>query len=275
MNTRAFTLALVIALIAIFMIHTYVEDEVATHIKKYGTSTSVVVAKVDIKELELIDDSKITMKSIPEDFLAPGHFKDIRDLDNTVASVPIKAGEQITQPRVTAPGPRTGLARQVSLGKRAITLNISESQSVGKLIRPGDRVDLVASIDYASSRKDMIKVKTILQDVLVLSTGKNMTNSIPMIGVKDENNIGDAGVVKKMNLNVHTNYSSVTLEVDPYEAQKLIFLLKNLDGTPYLILRNNNDKKLVRIQSTKVFDVLGDDAAEAKSYFQETYDKKK
>ena len=92
MNTRALTLALVIAGFAMMMVYTYIEDQKSAMIKDYGTLSSVIVAKVDIQELDLIDDSKIEVKTVPENFLAPGHFKSVKDLENTIATVPIIKG---------------------------------------------------------------------------------------------------------------------------------------------------------------------------------------
>jgi len=267
MNTRAFTLALIIAAMAMFMVYTFVEDQEKKLVQEYGVKIGVVVAKTDIQELELIDDQKVMMKEIPQSFVAPGHFKNIKELENTVATVPILKGEQLTKPRITPPGVKTGLARQVSVGKRAVSIMVTEKQAVGKLLKPGDRVDIIAAIDYATGRKDKQKVKTILQDVLILSTGMSMTNTIPMVGVTG----ADINVIKKMNLSTYSSYNTVTLELEPYDAQRLIFLLTYANAQPYLVLRNNSDSKNVRIQSTRLFDVLGDDAAEAKAYFSDKY----
>ncbi len=262
MNTRAFTLALIIAGLAMYMVYTYVESQKNSLVKMYGIESSVVVAKTDIQELELIDDSKVTVRSVPQSFLMPGHFKTIKELENTVATVPILKGEQITKPRVTYPGAKTGLARQVSIGKRAFSLTVTEEQAVGKLIKPGDRVDVVASINYASGQLDMAVVQTVLQDVLVLSTGRSITNSIPIIGIKTPR------VIKKMNLSTYEKYNTVTLELEPYQAQKLIFLMANLNTRPFLILRNNNDKRRLDPPATTIFDVLGKDKGKARKYFE-------
>ncbi|OUR93108.1 Flp pilus assembly protein CpaB [Halobacteriovorax marinus] len=266
MNTRALTLAMIIASFAMFMVYTYIEDEKTKIIKKYGKEKSVVIAKVDIKELELIDDSKVTVTSMPSNFVHEKAFKTIKEIQNTVATVPILKGEQITKPRVSWPDERSGLSRQVSIGKRAISIDITERASVGKLIKPGDRVDILAGIDYAGGRKDLQKMKTILQDVLILSTGKSITGNLPIIGVKTPR------IIKKMKLNTYSDYGTVTLELDPYEVQKLVFILSyNAGSRPYLSLRNNTDKKPVRIKSTKLFDILGEDASEAKLFFSEKY----
>lgn len=267
MNTRAFTLALIISLFAMFMVYTYIDDQKSDVIRRYGTEAAVIVAKVDINELELIDDSKITTITVPQSFLMPGHFKTMKELENTMATVPILKGEQITKPRVTYPGMNTGLARQVSAGKRALAITVTESQAVGKLIRPGDRIDILAAIDFTQGQRgDMRKVQTVLQDVLVLSTGFNITNSIPVIGMKTPTEI------KKMNLNLVEPYNNITLEVDPYQAQKLVYLL-NFSGDRFIItLRNNSDQKIIRIQPTGIFDILNEEEKEsARNFFAEQY----
>lgn len=92
MNTRAFTLALVIAGIAVFMVYTYIEDQRSALISRYGTEISVVVAKRDIKELELLDDTKVAIKTFPKNFASPGSFSTIKGIENTMATVPIMKG---------------------------------------------------------------------------------------------------------------------------------------------------------------------------------------
>ncbi|MCP4913920.1 MAG: Flp pilus assembly protein CpaB [Oligoflexia bacterium] len=264
MNTRAFSLALIIAGIAMFMVYTYIEDQKSEITKTFGENVTVLVAKRDINELELLDDTKVNTITVPKKFRSPGSFSSIKEIENTLATVPIMKGEQLTKPRITYPGANTGLAQQVSVGKRAIAINITERQAVSKLIKPGDRVDVLAAIDYSSGRKDMQKATTILQDVLVLSTGYNMSNSVPIYGIKIPSEI------KKMKANIYTRYNTVTLELTPYEVQKLVFLLVFSGNKPFLSLRNNNDTERVNIRSSDIFDVIGNqESVEAKAYFNE------
>lgn len=262
MNSRAFTTSLLLALIAVMMIYSYIESRETELQSDYGNPTPVVVAKEDIKELEIIDDRKVTLQNVPAKFQMPGTFKRVEDLYNTIAAVPIKKGEQITQPRVTYPGAQSGLSRQISIGKRALSIQVTEGQAVSRLLKPGDRVDILALVDYASGKKERLKVKTVLQDVLVLSTGLYVTNSVPIINIKGDNDS------RQMKLNSYTNYNTVTLELTPFEVQKMVFLISAGNGI-YLSLRNNDDKTIERIVATKLYDVLGEDAAEAKTYFAE------
>ncbi len=261
MNSRAFTLSLVIAGIAVFMVQSYMEGREAEFKAKYGDLVQVVVAKEDINAMDTIDDRKLQIVTVPGSYKMPGAFNQIESLYNTIAATSIKKGEQITSPRVIYPGEQTGLSRQISEGKRAVSIQINEDAAVGKLIKPGDRVDVLSIIDYGSGRIELMKAKTVIQDVYVLATGKRVTKEIPLVG-----QIGNE--IKKLNLNTYNNFNTVTLELSPNEVQKLLFLQKVGKGV-YLSLRNNTDKTIERIGGTKLFDVLGEDAAEAKTYFAE------
>ena len=262
MNSRAFTTSLILALLAVFMIYSYISSRETELQSDYGNPNSVVIAKEDIKELEIIDDRKIEIITVPKKFIMPGHYSRAEDLYNTIAAVPIKKGEQITVPRVTYPGAQSGLSRQISIGKRALSIQVTEGQAVSRLLKPGDRVDILALVDYASGKKEKLKVKTVLQDVLILSTGLYVTNSVPIINVKNDND------TRQMKLNSYTNYNTVTLELTPFEVQKMVFLVSAGNGI-FLSLRNNDDKTIERISATRLYDVLGEDAAEAKTYFAE------
>lgn len=262
MNSRAFTTSLILAAVAVLMIYSYISSRETELISEYGNMTPIVVAREDIKELEIIDDTKVKLENVPAKFQMPGSYKRVEDLYNTIAAVPIKKGEQITAPRVTYPGAQSGLSRQISIGKRALSIQVTEGQAVSRLLKPGDRIDVLALVDYAAGKKEKLKVKTVLQDVLVLSTGLYVTNSVPLVNLKNEND------TRQMKLNSYTNYNTVTLELTPFEVQKLVFLISAGNGI-YLSLRNNDDKTIERISATRLYDVLGEDAAEAKTYFAE------
>ena len=86
---------------------------------------------------------------------------------------------------------------------------------------------------------------------------------MPIVDIKGGNNSS-----RSMKLNSYTNFNTITLELTPFEVQKMVFLISAGNGI-YLSLRNNDDKSIERISATRLYDVLGEDAAEAKTYFAE------
>lgn len=268
MNSRAFLLSLVVASMAVYMAYSYIQGEKAKLVKNHGQLVPVVIAKKNINAFEVIDDTKITIASIPQSYVQKGAFKSAEEVYNTIAATAILQGEQISSPRVTYPGAISGLAYQVTPGKRAMAIRVSEDQAVSRLIKPGDRIDVLALIDYTGGRKDALKVRTIFQDVLVLSTGLYISNSLPLIGLKVDEE------VKKLNLNTYGNFNTITLELDPTQVQKVIFL-NALGSQMYLSLRNNEDRSIDVIKPSKIYDVLEEDREELKMFFEKVKEKDK
>src|SRR5690606_40007608 len=54
---------------------------------------------------------------------------------------------------VTYPGAQSGLSRQISIGKRALSIQVTEGMAVSRLLKPGDRIDILTLVDYAAGKK--------------------------------------------------------------------------------------------------------------------------
>ena len=170
--------------------------------------------------------------------------------------MPIKKGEQVSYNKLTEPNMRTGLAPQVAPGRRAISIPVGEMTSVSKLIKPGDRIDLIAVMQLGSS-KDTRMAKTILQDVVVLATGRSVSNNVARVVETDPYG---GGPPKVRNLNEDSSWSTLTLEVEPPQAQMLALIATNADNIIMASLRNNDDSDRVQLTSVNQDDVLGADA---------------
>ncbi len=256
MNNRAFTISFVVAFLAVAMVYSYVDSTEESYKLMYGTEKAVVIAKKNIKELDILDESNLTLINVPAKFVQPGSSANINDFKGVLAIAPINEGEQITRTKVTMLGARTGLARQIAVGKRAVTIRVNDETGVAKLLKPGDRVDVLSTIDPSGSgNKLFLETRTILQDVLILATGKFVTNTVPGIYESDPFKQETKTMVK---LQEYTQYSNITLEVDPFQAQTLVYAAKNLDI--YLSLRNNDDNLKDELGKTMMKDLMGKDA---------------
>lgn len=254
-NTEARTLWISIgcALFAVFLLYSYSQEQKAKYDAQFGSLKSVVVATKDINEMETIDDTKIDLKSRPVEFIDPGAIAEKDLVVGQVAGTPIKQGEQITKTRLLEPGPLTGIARQVAPGKRAVAIPVDDIRGVAKLLHPGDRVDLVAAMDYGKGNDQKREVRTLLQDVPVLATGLRVINNIPRI-FEFETNGKDIG---QLNLTKDTRFTTITIEVAPREAQELIYILSTSPGSLFLTLRNPNDRLFQKLPISNIESVLG------------------
>ena len=95
------------------------------------------------------------------------------------------------------------------------------------MVKPNDHVDVIGTFTFPKKGPDGKLMQdlvtcTILQNVLVLATGKETAKSAPALSFGG------------------SSYSTVTLEVTPREAEMLVFA-EQIKGRLSLALRNRND----------------------------------
>jgi pilus assembly protein CpaB len=270
MNSKAMTLSLVMAGIAVIFVMSSVSSIEDQANKKFGDEVTVLVAKEDIREMANITDVMIEAKQVPKNFVDPTAISFSGKVDEksteysvatrrivgNVAIVPIKKGEQLTINKITEASLKTGLAPQVAPGKRAISIAIDENSGVSKLIKPGDRIDLIAVIDTGSNAggKDAKVAKTLFQDVVILAVGRSVTNNLARRVEVDS----QTGYARSRSLTEYDGFSSVTLELDPQQAQTVAAIGANSSNKIILTLRNNDDTDRVSLSNVRAQDVLGE-----------------
>lgn len=238
-ESRTLWISLGAGLFAAFLLYSYSQEKKAEYDRTYGSMKTIVRAKVDIIEMQTIDDTMLEVIERPADFIEPTAVSDPEIPVGQVAAIPIKKGETITTQKLLMPGPDTGIALQVAPRKRAVTLSVDEVRGVAKLIRPGDRIDIYAAIDSGKGLSTKREVALIMSDVVVLATGINVVNNIPRTFELD----GTGKGMVQISLTGDTKYSTLTVEATPKEAQDLIFLQSTSSGNIYFTLRNPNDRE--------------------------------
>jgi pilus assembly protein CpaB len=256
MQNRAFTVSFLAAVLSVFMVYSYVSSTEEGYRLQYGTIRNVVVAKRNIKELDILDETNLTLKEMPAKLVEPGTSGNFNDFKGALAVAPINEGEQITRTKVTQLGARTGLARQIAVGKRAVTIRVNDESGVAKLLKPGDRVDILAAVDPSGSgNKLYIETRTVLQDALVLATGKYVTNTVP--GILEADPFKPELKGSPIRLSEYMAFSNITLEVDPFQAEVLFHTVQNYPYT--LVLRNNDDNVKDETPKAMYTDLMGKD----------------
>ncbi|MBE8162914.1 MAG: Flp pilus assembly protein CpaB [Bdellovibrionaceae bacterium] len=250
-ETRNLWISLAIGLFSVFLIYSYTQEKSAEITKKFGLKKRVVIATKHINAMETINETMLKIVERPLDFIEPGALNNPDHAIGLVALTPIQANEQILKNKIIEPGPVTGLSLQVAPNKRAITLPVDKVRGVAKLIKPGDRIDLLAALDVGQGRTQKKEVKTILQDVIILATGLRVTNELPRLYEK----VGGDEYIK--NISNDTNFDTITVEVSPKEAQGLVYILSTSPGSLFMTLRHPSDHVKFRIPTTLINNVLG------------------
>lgn len=260
-EARTFYISVGSAFFAVFLLYSYTQERSAELTKKFGAKQRVVVATKDINEMETIDESKLSIEDRPVDFVQPQALQDPERAVGMVALAPIKSGEQVLESKIMEPGPVTGLSLQVAPTKRAVTIPIDDTRGVAKLLKPGDRIDLVAALDVGRGATQRREVKTIMQDVVVLATGLRIVNELPRLFER----VGKEDFIK--NIRADTNFSTITIEASPQDTQSLIYILATSPGSLFITLRHPSDRTKLSLAPSNIDSILNrvDSAALADS----------
>lgn len=253
-ETRNLWLAIGAGIFATFLLYSYSQEKKQEVDKQLGSKKRVVVIKTNVSEMDTIYETALEYKEIPTDYVEPDAVDNIDDIIGSVAAVPMSQGQQVTKNKLLEPGPNTGISMQVAPSKRAITLPVNDYQAVAKLIRPGDRVDVFAAIDIGKGVTQRREVQLLLQDIVILATGINIKNNIPRSIERDAS--GKALI--QTTLTGDTKYNTVTVEVEPKDAQGLIFLLSTAPGNIFLALRNPSDRRQIPRMPSSTAETLAD-----------------
>lgn len=237
---------------AAFLIFSYTQEKTKEISKVFGINTSVVVATQYIQEMATVQESMVELVQMPAKFVQPGHVKHIEEVVGLVALAPIDAGEQILINKVIVPGPETGLSIQVSPGNRAITIPINDKRAVAKLLKPGDRVDMLVALDLNTGGSQKRYIKTLMQDVVILATGTRVMNELPRIYEE----LGGQGQI--VNLRMENKFSNITIEATPEDSQKIVYLLSTSPESIFFTLRHPSDNSFeAPLKQVELADLLG------------------
>jgi pilus assembly protein CpaB len=272
MNSKAMGLSVVMAGIAVFFVVTSVDSIKEESRTKYGKDVTVLVAKEDIPEMATLYEKMMEPKVVPSAFVEPTAIRfstgvtsdsadfqgEVKRMVGNVALVSIKKGEQLTLNKIAEASMRTGLAPQIARGRRAFSIQADDTSAVTRLLKPGDRVDVISVIDIGAAvgGKDNKVARTILQDVVVLAVGRNITNNFARRVDYDPS----TGRERVRNLTEYDGYSTITLELEPTAVQQMAAIVAGSGNRIMFSLRNNDDTDRGTFTGSKATDVLNDGA---------------
>ncbi len=224
--------AVALGLVTAVLVASYLSNQAHEQQVRNDASVSVVVAKKDIPLGTSITSGMLEAKLVTPDVAAASAFAQAELVVGLRARFAIPTGAQIVPGMVVQASSSDALSYIVPPGKRAMAITGSEVIGGGGHIRPGDFVDVMVTIEAwkltgtvtPSGSQQPHGVYTILQNIEVLAVASE-AEKVPASGP-------DARDAKKATT---TKIDTVTLAVDPYQAQ--VLFLAESQGKLRLLLR--------------------------------------
>ncbi len=167
-NKRLIILALLLALATAGCVYVYLNKIKAD--LTLGKTQTVLVAAQNIPAKAVITAEMLQQVAVHTEYVHPQALLVAKDAIGAITSAPVVQGEQLLKDRVVRERDDAYLAFKVPAGRRAISVNVTESIGVAFMVQPGDSVDILATINPDQPTKLM--TRTILQDVTVLAVSQ-------------------------------------------------------------------------------------------------------
>jgi pilus assembly protein CpaB len=194
----------------------------------------VVVARTDVGTANALTPTELKLVDWPAGLVPTGAIHSLSGAEGRVTRRPLAAGEPVLESALFDKGAEGGLPAVIAAEHRAVSVKVDSVIGVAGFVKPGSRVDVMATVRRVDTSDSLPYSKVILQDVKVLAIDQKL----------EEARDGEAQLV-----------SVVTLEVKPEAAQKLIYSAH--EGRLQLALRTPGDDAVLELASTGVRDVLG------------------
>jgi len=234
-NRKIVILAVLLSLLTAASVYLYLNN-----LKKELDDTvykTVFVAAVDIPKNTIIKREMLRQAEIPQEYAHPRAITEAREAVGKISTAQIYSGQQVLADTLVEAGERNkGLAYAVPKGRRAVSVAVNEVSGISGLIMPGDRVDVIATLDIKEGQSDITQTSFILQDIRVLAVGKKLD-------AEAENWINREELEK-----------TVTLAVTPKEAQPLV--LASERGSIRLLLRSPVDHGKANLTEMRLSDFI-------------------
>jgi pilus assembly protein CpaB len=228
-------ISLIIAIVGTIFLYKWIEQQ-------RGPKEVVQVEKIDAAPIvvsagnlpwgtklkpEMIKTAPYLRESLPV-----GYFSSTNDLKDRVIIAPLKLNEPITEAKLAPTSVKTGgVSAVLQPGMRAIAVKGDKVIGISGFINPGNRVDVIVTVEEPKTKK--IKSKIFLENTVVLATGTQI----------EKNEKGEP-----MPVDVYT------LEVTPEQAEKVA--LAASEGRLQFALRGLTDSEDLLTKGVTVPELL-------------------
>ncbi len=232
-------LALGCGLVASIGITQVMSNRDATAPPTTAETEPVFVAAIDISMGDPLAPQMMRLEDWPKDKVPPGALTKIEDIEGRWPKTKIYSGSPLLDNQLLSKGASDqGATGLIPKGYRVVSVKVDAVSSGSSLIRPGDRVDVLAHLEKSPSKNiPETCVRTFLQDIKVFAV-----NDIFALDSAD-----DTGKSIKA--------QTVSLLVTPDQAEKV--MLASELGRIRLVMRSPEDDQQTAVQGASPQELFG------------------
>lgn len=227
-HRKILLLALIFGVAAALLVNTYIEKK-SSEVLTGQITVKAVVAKELIPGKTVITPEMLEIKDIPREMVLEGALQETQDAVGAISRSEIVPGEQVLKNKLVGDkSPVEGLALMIPKGYRAVSLAVNDVSGVAGLLKPGDRVDVLSTLDMVTKDPAGQVINTTItnlvqQNLEVLAVGQKLSASTETEEKKEV-----------------AEQQTVTLAVYLNQAQALVQASEK--GSVRLLLRSPVDK---------------------------------
>lgn len=218
------------------------------------TTQNVLVITRDVEANTLLTEDMLELQAVPADQVLLGSYPDVEAVIGLPLRFPLQAGEQVTGAKIgiSAIKDEGDLALILEPGMRGFAVEASEVSAVGGNLLPGNFVDVIVVFDEETF--GVTRAETVLRNIEVLAIAQEALEPIPVSVAESEAAQPGTGIQGQRSEEVETQprARSVTLAVDPEQAQLLATLQSQDDVEIWLALRPIDDTTEQELQGTNL-----------------------
>lgn len=137
-----------------------------------AAGVEVLVATRNIPVRAVLTREMFSQRSVPPGFVHPQALRSPDEAVGKVVVAEIMAGEQLLRNRLDDVARIPALAFNIPPNRQAVTVSVNETLGVAGFVKPGDRVDVLATFDEGLVGQDL--TVSVLQNTPVLAVAQKM-----------------------------------------------------------------------------------------------------
>jgi len=158
----------VLAILAGFLIYRLLTNAIESAAQAPAAETKpVVVAVVDIPMRSVLDETMVAVRQVPVELIPRDAALDLNEVVDKMALTDLAAGEIVLRSRLETPTNVSNIALTIPKGMVVMALPTTDLMSRVGMLKPGDHVDILFSLDYAQGGTDSMVTLDAMQNIEV------------------------------------------------------------------------------------------------------------